>query len=216
MAASLVFTLAYGVVGFFLLDRHFRVHFGFWAALRQTIVMFTQYYDPGLQPITGFGRYFANSIYIVAIATSGYSFLLLIRPVLARHRSSAGERSRAWEIARTYGRTSLARLTLLDDKLYYFSPGGSMIAYVVEGRVAAVLGDPIGPARDVLSSIEGLKQFCALNDWLPVFYQVLPDHLRLYSKLASVPFKIGQEGSIDLCGFSLAGWREKKHPDFGK
>ena len=119
-------------------------------------------------------------------------------------------------MSQTYGRTSLARLTLLDDKLYYFSPGGSMIAYVVEGRIAAVLGDPIGPARDVLSSIEGFKQFCALNDWLPVFYQVLPDHLRLYRQAGFRSIQIGQEGSVDLSGFSLAGWREKKYSDFGK
>src|SRR5512135_1152158 len=45
MIAAALFTLSYGVAGFFLLDRHFRVHFGFGAALRQTVVMFTQYYD---------------------------------------------------------------------------------------------------------------------------------------------------------------------------
>ena len=89
MAASLVFTLAYGVVGFFLLDRHFRVSFGLLAALRQTVVMFTQFYDPGLQPITGFGRYFADSIYIVAIATTGYS-LLIVDPTGASPPSVLG------------------------------------------------------------------------------------------------------------------------------
>src|SRR5512140_3972500 len=167
MIAALAFTLAYGVAGFFLLDRHFRVHFGLWDAARQTVVMFTQYYDPGLQPITGFGRYFAASIYVVAIATTGYSLFLLIRPVLARHRSSVGERLAAGQIVQRYGRTSLARLTLLDDKLYYFSSGGSVIAYVVEGPVAIVLGDPIGPPDDVLNSIQGFKDFCSRNDWTP-------------------------------------------------
>ncbi len=209
MGAALLFTLAYGVTGFFLLDRHFRVNFGFWAALRQTVVMFTQYYDPGLQPITGFGRYFADSIYIVAIATTGYSLLLLIRPVLARHRASPAERARAWDIVRAYGRTSLARLTLLDDKLYYFSPGGSMIAYVVEGRIAAVLGDPIGPPGDVLASIEGFKRFCELNDWLPVFYQVPPDNLELYRHAGFRSIQIGQEGSVDVQSFTLEGGERK-------
>src|SRR5512142_983007 len=194
MAAALAFTLAYGVLGFFLLDRHFRVNFGFWAALRQTVVMFTQYYDPGLQPITGFGRYFAASIYVVALITTGYSLFLLIRPVLARHRASPGERASAWEIVRRYGRTSLARLTLLDDKLYYFSPGGSVIAYVVEGPVALVLGDPIGPPGDVLGSIEAFKQLCSLNDWIPSFYQVLPDDLKLYQQAGFRSVNIGQEG----------------------
>jgi phosphatidylglycerol lysyltransferase len=209
LLAALAFSLAYGVTGFYLLDRHFRVSFGLWAALRQTVVMFTQYYDPGLQPITGFGRYFADSIYIVAVVTTGYAALLLIRPVLARHGPSPLERARAWEIVSRHGKTSLARLTLLDDKLYYFSTGGSIIAYVLEGRTALILGDPIGPARDFLSCVEGFKHFCALNDWLPVFYQVLPDHLRLYQQAGFRSFQIGQEGSVDLSKFSLEGGARK-------
>ncbi len=209
MAAALVFTLAYGVAGFFLLDRHFRVRFGFWDAVRQTIVMFTQYYDPGLQPITGFGRYFADSIYVVAIATTGYSLLLLIRPVLAHHRASPAEHARAWDIVRAYGHTSLARLTLLDDKLYQFTPGGSLVAYVVEGRAAVALGDPIGPPGDVWSCIESFKRLCSLNDWLPVFYQVLPDNLELYKRAGLRSVQIGQEGIVDLRTFTLEGGERK-------
>jgi phosphatidylglycerol lysyltransferase len=209
MAAALAFTLAYGVTGFFLLDKHFRMSFGLWAAVRQTIVMFTQFYDPGLQPITGFGRYFADSIYVVAIATTGYSLLLLIRPVLARHRASLAERSRAWEIVRAYGRTSLARLTLLDDKLYYFSPGGSMTAFVVKGRTAVVLGDPIGPSTDVSSCIEGFKDLCGQNDWEAAFYQVLPDYLEAYKRIGFRPVQIGQEGVVDLPSFGLEGGERK-------
>lgn len=209
LLAALGFTLAYGVIGFYLLDRHFRVSFGLWAAIRQTIVMFTQYYDPGLQPITGFGRYFADSIYVVAVATTGYALLLLIRPVLAPHRTSPEERARAWEIVRTHGHTSLARLTLLDDKLYYFSPGGSVIAYVVEGRVTLALGDPIGPNRDFFSCIDGFKYFCSLNDWLPVFYQVLPEHLNLYKRAGFRAIQIGQEGIVDLSSFLLEGGERK-------
>ncbi len=203
--AALGFTLLYGVIGFYLLDRHFRVSFGLWAAARQTIVMFTQFYDPGLQPITGFGRYFADSIYVVGAVTTGYALLLLIRPVLARQHASSAERARAWEIVQTYGQTSLARLTLLDDKLYYFSPGGSVIAYTVKGRVALALGDPIGPRRDISHCIDGFKYFCSLNDWLPAFYQTLPDHLKAYRKAGFRAIQIGQEGIVDLSKFSLMG-----------
>ena len=209
MGAALVFTLAYGVAGFFLLDRHFRFHFGLWDAVRQTVVMFTQYYDPGLQPITGFGRYFADSIYVVAIVTTGYSLFLLIRPVLARHRASPAERARAWEIVRAYGHTSLARLTLLDDKLYYLSPGGSVIAYVVEGRAAVVLGDPIGPPADTPDCVAGFQRLCSLNDWMVVFYQVLPDHLEVYRRAGFHAVQIGQEGVVDLRAFSLEGGERK-------
>jgi len=208
LMAALAFTVTYGVVGFYLLDNHFRVSFGPVTALRQTVVMFTQFYDPGLQPITSttrFGRYFADSIYIVGSVTAGYALLMLIRPVLMRHRAAPAERARAWEIVQTHGRTSLARFTLLDDKLFYFSPGGSMISYAVEGRTALVLGDPIGPNRDLPHCVDGFKYFCSLNDWLPVFYQCLPDHLKLYRKAGFSAIQIGQEGIVDLCSFTLEG-----------
>ena len=209
LLAALAFTMVYGVLGFYLLDRHFRVSFGFWAAVRQTIVMFTQYYDPGLEPITGFGRYFADSIYVVAMLTTGYALLLLIRPVLTRHRASPEERALAAEIVQTYGHTSLARLALLDDKHYYFSAGGSVAAYVVKGRVALVLGDPIGPKSDAADCIKGFKNYCSTNDWLPAFYQVLPDYLKLYLNAGFRSIQIGQEGIVDLPSFTLEGGQRK-------
>jgi phosphatidylglycerol lysyltransferase len=209
LIAALLFTLGYGTAGFFLLDRHFRVTFGLGAAIRQTIVMFTQYYDPGLEPITGFGRYFADSIYVVAVVTTGYALLLLIRPVLAPRRASPSEREAAAGIAQTYGDSSLTPFALLDDKLYYFSSGGSFVAYVVKGRAALALGDPIGPERDTGAAISEFQSMCTPNDWFPVFYQVSPDHLSAYRKLGFQTTQIGQEAIVDLKGFSLQGGERK-------
>jgi len=203
--SSLGFTLAYGVLGFYLLDRHFQINFGFWAALRQTVVMFTEFYDPGLQPITGFGKYFADSIYLVGVTTGLYALWMLLRPVLSRLLPSSDERSRAWEIVRAYGRSSLARYTLLDDKLHFFSTGGSVISYVIENRVALVLGDPIGPQDDTEPAIIAFKDFCAVNDWIPAFYQIKPDLLNHYDSLGFVKFPIGHEAVVDLSTFTLDG-----------
>ncbi|HLO32117.1 MAG TPA: phosphatidylglycerol lysyltransferase domain-containing protein [Anaerolineales bacterium] len=205
LLAALVFTLVYGVLGFYLLDRHFKVHFGFWAALRQTVIMFTQFYDPGLQPVTGFGRYFADSIYIIGILTSGYALLMLLRPVLSRRPLTEDDRNRAWEIVRAHGRTSLARLTLLDDKLFFFTPGGSLISYVVENRAALALGDPIGPIEDIEDAITSFKEFCSNNDWLPVFYQVLPAGISAYEAAEFDVLAIGHEAIVDLASFTLEG-----------
>jgi len=174
LLAALAFTLIYGVTGFYFLDRHFKVSFGFWAALREVIVMLTQFYDPGLQPVTGFGRYFVDSIYVISATTVGYALFMLLRPVLNRHLQTEEERTRAWDIVRAHGRTSLARYALLSDKLFFFTPGGSLISYVVENRVALALGDPIGPEEDVEDAIASFKDLCSKNDWLPAFYQVCP------------------------------------------
>lgn len=207
--ASLGFTLAYGVLGFYLLDRHYSTNFGFWAAFHQTIVMFTEFYDPGLQPITGFGKYFADSIYMVGAVTGAYALFMLLRPVLIRLLPSTDERSHAWEIVRAHGKSSLARYTLLDDKNHFFSPGGSLISHVVENRVALVLGDPIGRSEDVASAITAFKSFCALNDWIPAFYQVMPDSLEVYKSLGFDVLPLGHEASVDLSTFTLEGSENK-------
>jgi phosphatidylglycerol lysyltransferase len=203
VVGALLFTLAYGTAGFYLLDRHFSVHFGLVPALEQTVVMFTQYYDPGLEPLTGFGRYFAVSIYVVGAATLGFGLFALLRPVLVRRPPTEEERARARATVESFGRTSLARITLLPDKWYYFSPGGSVVAYTVKGRVAVALGDPIGPGDDAAAAITGYRDFCARRDWQPGFYQTLPDYLEHYRAAGFAALCIGQEANVDMGAFAV-------------
>ncbi len=203
--AAFLFTLAYGVTGFYLLDHHYSVNFSFWNAVRQTIVMFTQFYDPGLQPVTSFGRYFATSIYVVGAATLFFALLMLIRPVIIRQPATEEERERARRIVESYGCSSLARLTLFEDKSYFFSSGGSVIAYAEKGRAAVALGDPIGPAMDVSSAIGEFKEYCAKNDWQAAFYQVRPDNLDQFKEAGFDVICIGHEAIVDLQNFTLEG-----------
>ena len=214
LLVALIFTLIYGVLGFYLLDRHFFVNgqpisFSIWGALRQTVVMFTQFYNPGLVPATRFARYFVGSIYVVSAVTIGYALIMLIRPVLVRHGSTPDERLKAKEIVEAYGCSSLARMLLFTDKLYYFSPGGSVIGYVVEGRIALTLGDPIGPSDDIANCITSFAAFCDRNDWEPSFYQVLPDYMKAYQDLGYHSLCIGSEAIVNLSTFNIAGGDKK-------
>jgi phosphatidylglycerol lysyltransferase len=209
LVAALLFTIAYGVTGFYLLDKHFRFSFGLWSAFRQTIVMFTQFYDPGLQPVTGFGRYFVDSIYVVGVVTLGYALLMLLRPVLNRQPTTEDARERAWEIVKAHGRTPLARYTLFNDKKFFFSHGNSLISYVVENRVALTLGDPIGPAEDVPSTIAEFQSLCRSNDWVPAFYQVTPSNIDTYNTAGFELLTLGREAIVDLTSFTLEGSANK-------
>jgi len=209
LVGALLFTLAYGVAGFYLLDQHYSVNFGLSAALRQTVVMFVQFYDPGLNPVTGFGRYFAASIYGVGIFTFGFALLMLLRPVLIRPPSDAIQRGRAQKIVENFGHSSLARFVLFEDKNYYFSEGGSVVGYVARGRFGVALGDPIGPPGDISLAISGFRDFCAQNDWQPVFYQVLPDDLADYKMAGFETLCIGHEAIVDLHAFTMDGKEAK-------
>ncbi len=203
LGAAAVFTLAYGVAGFYLLDRAYSVSFGFWAAVRQTVIMFTQFYDPGLVPTTAFGRYFADSIYLVGAATLGYALIMMVRPVLAGGRASPAARAQAQAIVQAHRRSAVAHLALLDDKAYYFSPGGSLVAFTVYGRIAVALGDPIGPRADQAAAIEGYTAMCGHNDWQPVFYQTMPESLACFREAGFTSVTIGHDAIVDLTTFSL-------------
>jgi phosphatidylglycerol lysyltransferase len=77
------------------------------------------------------------------------------------------------------------------------------VAFVARGRVALVLGDPVGPPQDLPAALQGFKEYCARNDWQPVFYQALPDALPVYQQAGFSSACIGQEAVIDLAGFDL-------------
>ncbi len=207
LIGALLFTLAYGTAGFFLLDRAYKVNFDLPGAIFQTLAMFFTEDNAGLQPQTRFGRFFANSIYLVGGVTLAYALLMLLRPVLLRGEPAlSAERQRAKKIVEKYGCSSLAKFTLLKDKAYYFSPSGeSFIAYVPKGRGAIALGDPIGPIEDRLQTITGFQQLCERNDWYPAFYQTQPAYLDLYQSLGFRVLRIGEEGIVDLKTFSLKG-----------
>ena len=104
------------------------------------------------------------------------------------------------------GQSSLAPMTLLEDKAYFFSSiGKSLIADVPKRLGAVVLGDPIAPQDEAHEIIRTFQEFCHLNDWTPGFYQTQPDLLPLYGQFGFRALKIGEEAVVDLSSFSTSG-----------
>jgi len=98
---------------------------------------------------------------------------------------------------------------LLDDKDFFFTQNGSLISYVVENRVALALGDPIGPENDFRPALQAFREICSSNDWIPVFYQITPEHLDVYKTLGFDALDVGQEAIVDLSKFTLDGSENK-------
>jgi len=209
LCVAFAFTLIYGSIGFFLLDRHFSVKFSVMDAIRQTVVMFTSLYNPGLEPITGFGRYFAFSIYLIGFSTLGFSLLMLIRPVLVRGFATPEQQKRAAEIVTKYGKTALARPVLFEDKTYFFTGNDSVIGFAAYGRGAIALGDPICPPEEASTSIIAFRDYCARNDWKPAFVSTLPDYLENYKAAGFDALCLGYEAIVTLSTFSMEGKENK-------
>lgn len=209
LVLAFFFALFYGMSGLYFLTHHFLSHFDLYTALKEALYLAVFLSPSDLQPGTSYGRYFIDSIYGLSLIAYAYSFYLLARPVLMRQPASEKERQRASQIIQAYGRTSLASICLLGDKSYFFSSAGSVIAYVVKGRGAIVLGDPIGPIADVLPAMQEFQAFCAKNDWIVAYYQTTPDYIKEYKQCGYEALCIGSEAIVDLTSFTLDGGENK-------
>lgn len=205
LAAAFAFTLAYGIIGFYVLDRAYNLPFSLSDAWRKTFLFFTISSEPGLFQLTTSFDYLAASIYIVGAATLGYALIMLLRPVLVRAPASDAERRRAQSIVNRYGRSSLAHLLPLSGKSYYFSRGGSVVAFSLLQRTALALGDPIGPTEDVVAAIQQFREYCQRRDWRTVFYRTAPDYLAAYHAAGLQTISIGQETIVNLHDWTPPG-----------
>ena len=206
LIGALLFTLAYGTTGFFLMEKQYTTQFNLPEAIIQTLAIVLTTDNAGLNPTTRFGEFFITSLYIIAASSLIYALWMLLRPVILKLGGTDSERQRAKDIIQQYGRSSLAHICLLTDKNYYFSPSGkTVIAYVPKGRGAIALGDPIGAPEDFKDAVIGYQEFCLQNDWYPAFYQTLRDHLDLYKSLGFKAVKIGEEAIVDLHNFTTQG-----------
>ena len=208
LAAAFVFTLLYGTLGFFALDREFGARFGLLASLRESVQMFL-FTAPPL-PETRLARWFLDSVYLVAASSFAAALVALLRPVVLRHESSEDNWRKATRIVETYGNSGLARFAILGDKRFYFGDSGdSLVSFKQVGDIGLALGDPIGPVEEVAETIRGFQTFCFEQGWKPVFYQTLPDYLGHYQHAGFVTLPIGQEAVVDLHTFTLQGAQGK-------
>ena len=202
LAAAFAFTLAYGLIGFYVLDHVYDLPFDLADAWRETILFFTISSEPGLLELKTPFDYLTASIYIVGAVTLGYALLMLLRPVLVRTPAGEQERRRAQTIVERYGRSSLAHLISLPGKSYFFSRGGSVVAFALQRGTAIALGDPIGPPDDVVATIRAFYEYGRHHDWRVVFYRTTADYLAAYHELGLQTISIGQETAVNLRNWS--------------
>ena len=208
LASAFAFTLLYGTLGFFALDREFGARFGLFASLRESAQMFL-FTAPPL-PETRLARWFLGSVYLVAGSSFATALFALLRPVVLRREPSEDDWGKATRIVETYGDSGLARFAILGDKQFYFSASGrSLVSFKQVNDIGLALGDPIGPDNEVAGTIQGFQRFCLEQGWKPVFYQTLPDYLESYQRAGFVTLPIGQEAIVDLHTFTLQGAQGK-------
>ena len=201
---------AYSVVGLYMLDREFKHPIPFGTAVQDTVRLLFIVPASDVQPRTGHGVWFVDSVRVAFLAVMMLGVTLLLQPVI--HRASIGraERERVRRLLERYGTSSIAYFALLPDKSYFFSEGGgAVLAYKVVGSTAVVMGDPIGDPREFSGLLDAFQQHCELDGWAYAFHQATPRYLGLYVKHGMKALKIGEEGVVPVQSFSLSGHRTK-------
>lgn len=211
LGLALTVAVAYGVLGFWFLDRiHFGINFNTWASIRNTLSILTLNTPARLVPRTRYAHWFLDSLDLITITTILYALYTLFRPAIYHFRTLPHERARAADILEKHGRSALDAFKIAPDKAYFFSPSEkSFLAYRMRGNIALVLADPVGPEEEIPAIVGGFRDMCDENDWKLVFHQTLPDFLPIYKEAGFKKLKIGDEAVVDLDAFSLDGKRQK-------
>lgn len=150
--------------------------------------------------------FLGRALPLLCLSAVLYGMLLLLRPVAAALLPNEQARNAAYAITRTYGTNSISYFALEMGKSFFFSDSGrSFISYVLEGDVAVVAGDPIGPEEELLPVITQFVAFCHEQDWTIVFWQVRDSYAELYRQAGMRLLKIGEDPIISLNSFTLAG-----------
>lgn len=203
-AVTLVVALAYGTLGFWLLDqRDFGLNFRAGDSLLRTLLELMLAGNSDLVPRTRHARWFLESLRLLGITAGLVGLTSLLRPVAYRLRTLPAERAEAREILSRHGRSGLDFFKLWPDKSYFFSDTRrSFIAYRTVFGTALALGDPTGPEDDIEAAVIGFRRFCHDNGWRVSLHQVLPDLRPMYGRLGFHVLKIGEVAVVDLERFA--------------
>lgn len=198
--ASLLSVIAYGTIGFFLLDpRDFGLNFEFSESVIRTLRELTLLGNDDLTAHTKFGKWFIESLRLYGIfAATGIAYSAFL-PVRYRLLTLPKEREAASAILDKYGFAALDIFKLDRDKSFFFnSKRTCFVAYRAALGVAIALGDINGPPEDLEEALREYRTYCHNNGWKIAFLQTTPKLLELYHKCQLKALKVGEDGIVDI------------------
>ncbi len=210
-ALSLSLVLAYGTLGFWLLERHdfglnFELAEAFVRAVRE--IFFVGNMD--LIPQTRFAYWFLQSLHVFGGLAAVYVAYSFFRPIHYKLTTQEKERHIAENLLKLHGKDALDHYKTLPDKSYFFlNDGQGFIAYKTVLNVAIALGDPIAPDNELETLTQQFRTLCRNNDWKVAFLQVKPNNLEMFKRIGLDVLKVGEEAVIDLDKFVASTARGK-------
>jgi len=200
----LMATLAYGTVGFMILDQHdFHQEISLFEAAHRTIDQLDLTTGEPLEPLTRRADAFIDSLSLLSISSVGYVFFSLFQPIRARLSDQSVGRADAERLLRRHPSTSEDFFKLWPhDKFYYFNGARTAaLAYGVRSHIALVVGDPMGDPASFGTLLTDFDSYARVNDWAVAYVHTEPRYKDAYKEHGFSLQKIGEEAIVDIDTF---------------
>lgn len=194
---------AYGVGGLWLLTSEFRKSPNVFDALVGAARLLLLLPTSALAPVTHHGRWFVGSVRFLSLLVVLLALARVLAPAVVGTARRAADRRRVERLLEEWGTSTLSFFHLLPDKTWFFGHDGGLLSYHLTGRVAVVLGGPLGEPRARQQVVDEFLARCDLNGWVPAFHQVREDERDLLADRGFALLKIGEEPIVDVESFSL-------------
>ncbi len=203
--AGLGTVLLYTVGGFVLLHQQFEALLERFSIDDVITQLFSRsHFSHLFPPMEAF--VFGHALPLLCFCAIIYGIVQLLHPVTAVWLPDKQDLSDATMLTHRYGKSSISYFALTPEKAFFFAASKTaFISYVLEGNVAVVAGDPIGPEEALASVIQEFLLFCQEQDWTVVFWQVSDRLVALYRSAGFHLLKIGEDAIIDTHAFTLQG-----------
>ena len=204
LVMTLVIAIAYGVIGFSVLDRKdFGIEFSVPDAFIRTLRLFLMIGNDDLTPHTRFGAWFLESLNLAGGISGAFALFSLFRPIEYKLRTIPVERALMGKVLDQSGRDALDNYKMLPDKSYIFSADKKCAAaYRTALDIAIHLGDPVGPSDQLPNFLRGFVSMCHMNGWKVAFMQVTDRNLQMYKDCGLSVLKIGEDAIVNLDKFA--------------
>lgn len=139
-----------------------------------------------------------------------FAILSLLRPLIPKPVATAHDLHRVREIVERYGMDTLSYFALQDGRRYFFDPSGeALLSYRIQGTVALVGGDPIGPQHRIRELVTSFIEFAEAYGLEPCFLGVAQSSVPFFNSLNMRTLKIGEEALVDLQSFDQSSLKRK-------
>jgi phosphatidylglycerol lysyltransferase len=128
---------------------------------------------------------------------------------MGNEKPNSENMERAYRIIKEYGTDSQHYLSLCDEHDCFFgSADGCVIPYILAGKKALILGDPVCKSEFTERLIAEYIKFCDEMGYKPIFNSISTDVAEILRKYGYSVMKYGEEAVLNLSEYTLVGGRK--------